>query len=366
MFGEIRRSCKLVRQTMPYIGYRAAVYGIICGVVAVLLLILALIGRVFGPNAAMVLFIIALVGGGFGWRLLRDYVLYLLQAGHVALITELVVNGALPEGIRQTAWARERVLHYFKEISILALVDQLVKGIINVLNRTLFNVVNALPIPSLGGVAKVAQKIVGLSLTYVDESILAYTFKTRNENVYDAAKTGIVIYAQSWKPILKTAVGLTLLSYAFSLVATLVFLIPLGAVALAAPSVRFAMFLLALFMGFSAKWILFDPIACTATMIVFLEEAAKTPPNPEWEAKIEAVSSKFSELKQKAVARMANPPPPTPPADATPPQPPADATPQTEAPKPRDAEPEPPSAAPPATPAEAPEPRDAEPKPPAT
>jgi hypothetical protein len=38
-------------------------------------------------------------------------------------------------------------------------------------------------------------------------------------------------------------------------------------------------------------------------MVVFLAEAEKTPPNPEWEAKIEAVSSKFKELKQKAVEK---------------------------------------------------------------
>jgi len=308
MFAEIGRSYQLVRKTMPYVGYRAAVFGVICAAVAVGLLILALIGRVFGSNAALLLFVIALVGGGFGWQFLREYVLYLLRAGHVALIVELVTEGKLPEGITQTSWAKERVMHYFKEISVLALIDQLVKGIINRLNRTLFNVMSIFPLPGLDGLAKVAQKIIGFSLTYVDESILAYTFKTKNENVYDAAKSGVVVYAQSWKPILKTAVGLTLFSYAFTLAATVLFLIPLGAVALAFPATKFAMFLLALFMGFSVKWILFDPIACTATMIVFLDQAEKTPPNPEWEAKIEAASTKFQELKQKAMEHVKSAP----------------------------------------------------------
>lgn len=345
MFAEIRKASALVLKTKPYVAYRAAVFGILCGAAAVGLLILALIGKVFGGNAAGILFIIALVAGGFGWQILREYVLYLLRAGHVALITELVTEGKLPEGQTQTAWAKERVMHYFKEVSVLALVDQLVKGTIGMLNRTLFNVMTILPIPAMEGLAKVAQRIVGFSLTYVDESILAYTFKTKNENVFDAAKSGIVVYAQSWKPILKTAVGLTVFSYAFTLVATAVFLIPLGAVALAFPALKFAMFVLALFMGFSAKWILFDPIACTATMVVFLAEAEKTPPNPEWEAKIEAVSSKFKELKQKAVEKMRSmrgtaaadaPEAPAEPAPTPAPLPPPDATRAAPTPPPAD------------------------------
>ena len=55
------------------------------------------------------------------------------------------------------------------------------------------------------------QRIVNFSLTYIDESVIAYTFRTGNENVFDAAKSGIIIYCQSWKALLKNAVALTLL-----------------------------------------------------------------------------------------------------------------------------------------------------------
>lgn len=198
--------------------------------------------------------------------------------------------------------------HYFKSISVLSLIDQLVKGIIHAVNRSLFNVMNILPLPGMDGLARFVEKLVYFSLSYIDEAVIAYAFKTKNENVYDAAKKGIIVYCQSWKSLLKNAVALTLLSYGFIIVCTIVFLIPTGAIALAMPAEwgvgRFLMFVLALFLGFSAKWILFDPVACTSTMLTFLGEAAEREPDPEWEARIEGASEKFRELKSKTAERM--------------------------------------------------------------
>jgi hypothetical protein len=301
---QLGKAVSIVAGTKAYLVYRAMVYGAIAAVVAVFLLILVLIGSVFGSGAAGVLFIIALLAGSFGYRLFRDYALYLLQAGHIALITEIAEKGALPPGISQTSWAKERVMHYFREVSVLALVDQLVKGILVSLNRTMFNIMTALPIPAMDGLASLVQRIVNFSLTYIDESVIAYTFRTKNENVFDAAKSGILIYCQSWKPLLKNAVALTFLSYVFVIMTTVVFMIPLGAVSVFLPPswelVKFALFVLALFLGISAKWILFDPIACTSTLLTFLKEAETIQPDPAWESRIEQVSDKFRLLKQKA------------------------------------------------------------------
>lgn len=305
---QLGRAFGIVMKTTPYIFYRAVVYGVICAAFAVLLLFLALVGYVFGSGAAMVMFVIFMVAGGFGARLLREYVLYLLRAGHVAVITEIIERGSLPEGVGQTEWGKQQVTTYFKEVSVLALIDQLVKGIIRALNRTMFNIMQAMPIPGMEGASKVAQKVVDYSLTYIDESILAYTFKTKNENVYGAAQSGIILYCQAWKGLLKNAVALTLLSYAFTVVAALIFLIPLGIIAVLLPEgwafAKFGLFVLALFMGFSLKWILFDPLACASTILTFLTETEHMTPDPAWEERIESVSDKFRELKQKAAEQM--------------------------------------------------------------
>jgi hypothetical protein len=305
---QLGRAIGIVAKTKVYLLYRAMVYGSVAVVVALFLGVLVLIGSVFGAGASFVIFFLALFAGGFGFRLLREYVLYLLKAGHIALITEIADSGNLPSGVSQTGWAKERVMKYYREVSVLALVDQLVKGVLVSLNRTLFNIMNAIPIPGLDGLASILQRIVNFSLTYIDESVIAYTFHTGNENVFDAAKSGIIVYCQSWKALLKNAVALTLLSYVFVVITTVLFMIPLGVVSVLLPSsldfLKFALFMLALFLGISTKWVLFDPVACTSTILAFLEEARTSAPDPAWESKIEAVSDKYRTLKAKAAEKL--------------------------------------------------------------
>lgn len=108
--------------------------------------------------------------------------------------------------------------------------------------------------------------------------------------------------------MLKNAVALTVLSYVFVALSALIFLIPLGAVALMLPgtrsTVKFLLFVLALFMGFSAKWFLSDPITYTSTLLTFLSECESLPPGPAWETRIEAANEKFRELKGKALEKF--------------------------------------------------------------
>ena len=143
-------------------------------------------------------------------------------------------------------------MKYYKEVSVLALVDQLIKGVLVSVNRTLFTVMNVLSIPAFDGLANIVQRIVNFSLTYIDESVIAYTFRTGNENVFDAAKSGILVYCQSWKALLKNAVMLTVLSYVFIIVTTIVFMIPLGVLAQFLPSSwvlgKFFLFVMAFFL----------------------------------------------------------------------------------------------------------------------
>ncbi|MFP4192670.1 MAG: hypothetical protein ACLFU6_11415 [Candidatus Hydrogenedentota bacterium] len=321
---QLGRAFQLVMRTTPYIAYRAMIYGLIWLAGIAYLAILGLIGWIFGAAAFWVLLILTAVLGGvlnLG-RLLGTYVLYMLRAGHVALITELVQKGEIPGGTSQTAWAKERVTGYFKEISVLAFVNLVVEGVIRAVNRRLVNVMTALPVPGLEGAGKVATRVVEFSLKYVDEAIIAHTFRTENPNVYDSARSGVLLYCESWKAILKNAVMLTLLSYAFVIAATVIFLIPFGALALLfeTQAIRFAFFVMAVFLGIAMKWILWDPIACTSTILTFLHETEGKEPNPEWEERIEQVSSQFKELKQRATDKYdeysggaGEAPPPNPP-----------------------------------------------------
>ncbi len=323
---ELGRAWSILMQTKAYLVYRAAIYGALAVGALLYLAFLGIIGAIFGGGAALIVFVITLVGGGVMGlgRLLGDYVLYMLKAGHVALITEIIEKGALPAGVSQTAWAKERVLGLVKEASVLSLLDQLVKGIIRYINREILGFSQILPIPGLEGAANAAGKIVQLSLTYVDETMLAYALRTHAANVFESSKRGIVLYCQCWKGLLKNAVALAVAGYVLTALLFAVFAVPLGAVALLVPAkwatFRMGLFLTALVLAGSIKLVLYDPFACTATILTFFTESKGLEPSPEWESRLDAASELFRELKTKAagfaedLARQAAPPTTQPPS----------------------------------------------------
>ncbi|TGS54561.1 hypothetical protein EN826_033435, partial [Mesorhizobium sp. M1D.F.Ca.ET.183.01.1.1] len=101
----------------------------------------------------------ALWGGvvGFGvvsiavyW--IREYILYVLKAGHIAVIVHLIDGHDVPDGQGQIAYAREVVTKRFAEANILFVVDQLVKGAIRAISGLVGGIAAFLPIPGLSGV----------------------------------------------------------------------------------------------------------------------------------------------------------------------------------------------------------------------
>ncbi len=307
---QLRRAFNIVLQTKLYILYRALMFGALCLCVVGYLLLLAVIGAVFGAGAFWVLLVIS---GGLAVLLgiagfIGEYIFYGLKAGHIALITEIISEGRFPSGISQTKWARGHVLHYFKGVGLLAEARQMLREIVRAMNRKLFDSSAVLPVPGMEGGMKCARRVVDFSQGYIEEALIAHAFKARNENPFAAIRTALVLYCQSWKVVLSDAVSLTLMSYAFTLLATVIVLIPLGFLAHSMDSsiVRFIVFAIGVFIGFAAKWAFFDPIACAAIALTFLKESELVVPDPAWEGRIEAVSDQFRALKERAAEIPAN------------------------------------------------------------
>jgi len=61
---------------------------------------------------------------------LREYILYIVKAGHIAVLVELIDNRPLPEGRGQIEHAQRIVRARFAEASVLFAVDQLIKGVL--------------------------------------------------------------------------------------------------------------------------------------------------------------------------------------------------------------------------------------------
>lgn len=292
----------VLMKTFPCVLVRLIIYGVIGFGAAVYVGVLWLMMKVFG-GAGGILFIVGLAVLFGVLKLIQRYVLYLTKAGHVAVITEMLKNGRLPENSGQLAYGKDVVTSTFKEVSVLFAVDQMVTGIIKAFNRSVVNVAEVIPIPGLDAVAKVAGMVVNYAVTYVDETILSFNLAHKERNIWNNARSGLVLYAQNWKPILSNATALALINIVGLVVLVVIMLIPFGLLALMTANEGLKMFFLflALAFGYGLKLAIINPFCLISTIITYNHAIEGQQPNADWEAKLEQVSDKFRELKEKAV-----------------------------------------------------------------
>lgn len=318
------RALAMVMQTLPFVLLRIVVYAGIALAYVLTVGIGGALGWGFGHMGAST---DAPAGGAFwgglaGFALVsgvlyfaREYILYLMKAAHIAVLVEVYDGKPIPGGQGQIAYGANFVKTHFTESSVLFGVDQLIKGVL----RSLFGTVNFLtaflPIPALQQLIRIAEAFVRMSLTYVDEIILAYLIRTQTKNPWGTARDGLVLFAQNYMHFLKNAAWLSVLMWGLTVVLFLFFLAPVGAlVAIFHTGSTFWAFALALIFAVAFKKAVMEPIAIAALMQVYFQEIEGQVPNPEWIAKLDSVSAKFGELAQKAAGWVPGPaiPPQTP------------------------------------------------------
>jgi hypothetical protein len=234
---------------------------------------------------------------------LREYLLYMVKAGHIAVLVEYMDGKEVPGGKGQITYAAGVVKERFVASNLLFALDQIIKGILNAFNRTMMMVTSFIPIPALQNVAKIVMAIIRMSLTYLDEVILAYIIRTRSENSWASARDALVLYAQNYKTILKNAVFLTFIIWGLSLAIFIVLFATVGLVIAMIPGLAgFWTLVLTFLMAISIKAAVIDPIAMTALMQVFFRVTEGQQPDPEWSAKLDRLGGKVKELKERAAA----------------------------------------------------------------
>lgn len=304
---KIREIIGLLRQTAPFLVFRFLIY---FGITLAFVLITGTgagigygVGAIAGDSATG-----GMWGGiiGFGiassiMYFVREYLLYMVKAGHIAVLVELLEGRELPAGRSQIDYAQGIVRERFVESSVLFGVDQLIKGILKAFNRVFFTVASFLPIPAAGGIIKFVNAVLNLSLTYLDEVILAYSIKTQSDNPWRSSQTALVLYAQNYKTFLKNAFWLAFVIWALTFLVFLVILAPVaGLVALFPGSSGPLTLIIALVFSWGIKQAVIEPFGMTALMQVFFKVTEGQEPNPEWDTKLDGMSSKFRELKNKA------------------------------------------------------------------
>ncbi|MDZ7790693.1 MAG: hypothetical protein U5L08_09425 [Xanthomonadales bacterium] len=248
-------------------------------------------------------------GGLFGFGItsailyfLREYLLYLVKAGHIAVLVELLEGRELPGGKGQIDYAQGIVKERFAESSVLFGIDQLIKGVLKAFNRAFFTITAFLPIPGVQGLVKFVNTIINLSLTYLDEVILAHNMRTKADNPWRSGQTALILYAQNYKTFLKNAVWLAFFVWAMTFLVFLVILLPVaGLVSLFPGTAGILTLVIALVFAWGIKQAVIEPIGMTALMQVYFKVTEGQQPNPEWDDKLSNVSKKFGEMKTKAM-----------------------------------------------------------------
>ena len=310
------RSIAVMIQTMPFVLLRMAVY--------------------FGAALAWVL--VTGTGAGIGWGIgalgdegfrasatffggltgfgivavvmywLREYILYMVKAGHIAVMVELIDNRPMPEGRSQIGHAQAMVRERFGEASVLFALDQLIKGVLRAVTGLIRGVFTLLPVPGMRQLITILRAFLSVAVGFIDEVILAYGMRIRATDPWASARTGLVLYAQNYKPMLKNAAWITLFVYGLAAILFFVMLAPAALIANLYPGGMSAMgVVIAIILAWSVKQALLEPLAVACLLQAYFRTIEGQTANPEWEEKLEGLSDKFRKIKDRAAPASAPP-----------------------------------------------------------
>lgn len=235
----------------------------------------------------------------------REYILYLVKAGHVAVLVHVHDRQPFPGGRNQIEYAGTVVKERFAEASVLFALDQVIKGILRALGGILNTVAAFLPIPGLQGLIRIINGIMRMSLTYADEVILAHNIRVRSDNPWATSRDAIILYAQNYKTMVKNAAWLWVMMWFLTVIIYLIMLGPVFAIiALVPGDIGFWAFVLTFLVAWAFKAALLEPLVIYALMQVYFRTIEGQQPDPEWEARLEQASGKFQELTARARERF--------------------------------------------------------------
>jgi hypothetical protein len=316
---SIGKTLGIMRRTFPFILFRMMIY---FGITLAYVLATgggAGIGWVLGqmgkePESW------AVWGGVFGLGavsvvlyMLREWLLYMVKAAHIAVMVEALDGRELPGGQGQVAYGASVVKSRFAEANVLFVLDQLIKGVLGVITGTLSTIANFIPIGGLQQIVGIINQIIRLSLTYVDEVILAYNIRINSDNPWETSRQALVLYAQNYGSFLKNAIWLMIFMWVLTAIVFVIAIAPFVALAAAFPGeITWVGVLIALVFALSFKAAILEPFAICALMQVFFKKIEGQVPDPTWDERLSKLSKKFVDLKNRAFGWVKGTPKPAP------------------------------------------------------
>lgn len=230
----------------------------------------------------------------------REYILYIVKAGHIAVLVELIDGKPLPQGRAQITHASAVVKERFAQASVLFAIDQLAKGVIRAITGLVRGILSILPLPGAKQISGILHAFLRVAVGFIDEVILAHAIRTRATDPWSSAREALVLYGQNYKVMLKNAAWLAVFVYLISFVVFLVMLAPAALVVYLMPGAWAAGgFVFALLFAWSVKAALLEPFAVACLMQVYFKTIDGQQPDPGWDARLEQMSGHFRKLKSR-------------------------------------------------------------------
>lgn len=246
-----------------------------------------------------VMFIVWLVLIGIVNFFLNHYIGYLVKAGHVAVIAMAFKTGQVPAS--PFDMGKTMVKERFGTSNVYFALDKLVSGSIKQLQRALGRITDSLlgALPGADGVKSLTNMFLDISLGYIDECCLGYTFYYPEQNPYKSAADGVVIYAQNWKTLLKDAAkttGVVILSF---IVVLLIAFVLFGGLFRLFGWSGFMAFVISILLACTVKYAFIDSWILVKMMSTYMQVAPVTNITFDLYGKLSRLSGKFKELFNK-------------------------------------------------------------------
>lgn len=303
----------LLMKTLPYVAVR---FGILLAFSVATILYFTIVlgggGWLASKDGIFALMGFGFIGVGFGlygylWWFIVRYFLYLLKAGHIAVLTELILYGKISDaGKGQFAYGKEVVKKNFGQVNILFGIDLLIKGVIRAFNRILNFASSLIPIPGLKNVMGIVKAIIAAATTFIDETLFSYSLARGDPNRWRSSRDGLIYYCQNPKEILKTAVWVVILDYVLTFAVWILFLAPaflITAIIPAGPIQAMgglAAFIIAALFAGNVKAAVLHPLFLIMVMIKFHVTVQGQEINESWDEKLSGMSRKFKKIKDGA------------------------------------------------------------------
>ncbi|MDK9694859.1 MAG: hypothetical protein OEL76_00535 [Siculibacillus sp.] len=306
---SILRSLRLVLATWPFVVLRVLVLGglslafvaAVAGGAGLGWTVGHVGGAEFRAGATVWGGVIGAVGAMVWVWSLREYLLYMITAGHVAAMVMVHDGRPLPSGRAKITHAVAAVKTRFGEIHLLFVLDQLVKGAVRAVTGLVGGADLFSFLPGLRPLFRFLGAVLRMSTSFIDEVVLAREIRIASDDPWTTARHGIVLYAQNAKAILWNAVWLTLFRWLMAVLLFVFLLAPVGILALIVPGPTTAWAVIfTLLFALAAQRAVIDPFLIASTMQVYFARTEGQTPDPDWDEKLAAASAPFRDLVDRA------------------------------------------------------------------